>query len=146
MRTHVTVSPSLRLRVHSANYRADLPIPTGAIPPRACFELRRRGQDDMGLRCDTMVITLDLQHQSLNINVMVSEANHLADSAVKCSEIPPGACPELRRRGQDDMGVRWSTLLRHCHAARCLPPVRMTWGCGVVRCCCSSTATHRKNQ
>jgi hypothetical protein len=32
------------------------------------------------------------------------------------SAIPPGACPELRRRGQDDMDLRWGSalIMQHC--------------------------------
>jgi hypothetical protein len=59
------------------------------IPPGACPELRRRGQDDIGVL---------LGHAALW-------------TAMVYSEIPPGACPELRRRGQDDMDI-------HCKKRR----------------------------
>jgi hypothetical protein len=41
--------------------------------------------------------------KTLKTTVMVSEANHLADIAVKYGEIPPS--------GQDDMGFRWGAAL-----------------------------------
>jgi hypothetical protein len=60
--------------------------------------------------------------------VIVNGVNYLADCAVQrhgfspqhgapwspvpSGEIPPGACPELRRRGQDDMNVRCDPSLR----------------------------------
>jgi hypothetical protein len=39
--------------------------------------------------------------KTLKTTVMVSEANHLADIAVKYGKIPPS--------GQDDMDSRWGT-------------------------------------
>jgi hypothetical protein len=87
--------------------------------------------------------------QPMRNHVIVSGANDLTAYARQCrgvvtaalhpgrsmpySEIPPGACPELRRRGQDDTAVRWGTLrcgLRWC-AARCLPEHALSCAEGV---------------
>jgi len=124
---------------------------------------------------------------TMKINVIVNGVNYLAGFAVQrhrswpqhrapwlsvpSGAIPPGACPELRRRGQYDMGFRRATLhpgsRRHparylpehalsfvegvsmtqrfrcrtmchgsrCHPARCRPPVSMTqrFHCGTLQ-------------
>jgi hypothetical protein len=44
--------------------------------------------------------------------VIVNGVNYLADSTMPSGEIPPGACPELRRRGQYDMVFRWGMIHR----------------------------------
>ncbi len=50
---------------------------------------------------------------------------------LRCSEIPPRACPELRRRGHDDMGLRCDTLPLHCILARSLPEHALSFAEGV---------------
>jgi uncharacterized Zn-binding protein involved in type VI secretion len=91
---------------------------SGEIPPS--------GQDDRDVCGDTRCRGTSLcsirEKPCLPVksHVIVREANDLTACAVQrhgsspqhgapqdalpCSEIPPGACPELRRRGQDDSG------------------------------------------